>query len=48
MKVDSMEEEEINDKPAEEVEMEDKDYTKLRNKFVKPKKRLEGKAGPEL
>jgi hypothetical protein len=49
MEVDAMEEEEeINDEPAEEVEMEDKDYAKLTNKVVKPKKRVAGKAGPEL
>jgi hypothetical protein len=48
MEVDATEEEEINDEPAEEVEMEDKDYAKLRNKVVKPKKRVAGKAGPEL
>jgi hypothetical protein len=48
MEVDAMEEEEINDEPAEEVEMEDKDYAKLRNKVVKPKKKVAGKAGPEL
>jgi hypothetical protein len=28
--------------------VEDKDYAKLRNKVVKPKKRVAGKAGPEL
>jgi hypothetical protein len=48
MEVDAMEEEEINDGAAEEVEMEDKDYTELRNKVDKPKKRAAGKAGPEL
>jgi hypothetical protein len=48
MEVDEMEEEEINDEAVEEVEMEDKDYVKLRNKVVKPKKRVAGKAGPEL
>jgi hypothetical protein len=47
MEVDAMEEE-INDEPAEQVEMEDNDYAKLRNKVVKPKKRVERKAGPEL
>jgi hypothetical protein len=36
------------DEPAEEVEMEDKDYAKLRNRVVKPKKGVAGKAGPEL
>jgi hypothetical protein len=48
MEVDAMEEEEINDEPVEEVEMEDKDYAKLRNKVVKPKKRVAGKARPEM
>jgi hypothetical protein len=48
MEVAMEEEEEINDEPVEEVEMEDKDYAKLRNKVVKPKKRVAGKAGPEL
>jgi hypothetical protein len=43
-----MEEEKINDEPAEEVEMEDKDYAKLKNKDIKPKKRFAGKEGPEL
>jgi hypothetical protein len=28
--------------------MEDRDYAKLRNMVVKPKKRVAGKAGPEL
>jgi hypothetical protein len=28
--------------------MEVKDYAKLRDKFVKPKKRVTGKAGPQL
>jgi hypothetical protein len=48
VEVNAMEEEEINDEAAEEVEMEDKDYTKLRNKVCKPKKRVVGKAGPEF
>jgi hypothetical protein len=48
MEVDAMKEEEINDEPAEEVEMEDKDYAKLRNKVDKPKKRAAGKGGHEL
>jgi hypothetical protein len=48
MEVDAIEEEEINDEPAEEVEMEDKDYAKLSNMVVKPKKRVARKAGPEL
>jgi hypothetical protein len=48
MEVDEMEEEEINDEAAEEVEMDDKEYAKLRNKVVKPTKRVAGEAGPEL
>jgi hypothetical protein len=48
MEVDAMEEEEINEEAEEEVEMADKDYAKLKNKVVKPKKRVAGKAGPEL
>jgi hypothetical protein len=49
MEIDEMkEEEEINDETAEEMEMENKDYAKLRNKVVKPKKRVAGKAGPEV
>jgi hypothetical protein len=49
MEVDAMEvEEEINDETAEKVEMEDKCYAKLRNKVVKPKKRVAGKAKPGL
>jgi hypothetical protein len=35
-------------KKKKEVEMENKDYAKLRNKVVKPKKRVVGKAGTEL
>jgi hypothetical protein len=42
MEVDGMEEKAINDEHEEEVVMEDKDYAKLRNKVVKPKKRVEG------
>jgi hypothetical protein len=38
MEVDAIEEEEINKNPAEEVEMKDKDYAKLKNKVVKSKK----------
>jgi hypothetical protein len=48
MEVDAMEEEGINDETSEEVEMEDKDYAKLTNKVVKPKKKVAGKAGPEF
>jgi hypothetical protein len=43
-----MEEGEINDEAGEEMVMEDMDYTELKNKFVKPKKRVAGETGPEL
>jgi hypothetical protein len=48
MEVIVMEEGENNDEAAEEVEMEDMDYAKLKNKFVKPKKRVVGEIGTEL
>jgi hypothetical protein len=48
MEVEAMEEREINDEAWEEVVMEDTDYTELKNKFVKPKKRVAGETGPEL
>jgi hypothetical protein len=48
MEVEAMEEGEINDEAGEEVVMEDKDYTELKNNFVKPKKRVAGETGPEL
>jgi hypothetical protein len=48
MEVEAMEEGEINDEAGEEVVMEDMDYTELKNKFVKPKKRVAGESGPEL
>jgi hypothetical protein len=44
MEVEAMEEGEIN----EEVVMEDVDYAELKNKIVKPKKRVAGETGPEL
>jgi hypothetical protein len=44
MEVEAMEEGEINDEAGEEVVMEDMDYTELKNKFVKPKKRVAGKS----
>jgi hypothetical protein len=43
MEVEAMEEREINDEAGEEVVMEDMDYAELKNKFVKPKKRIAGK-----
>jgi hypothetical protein len=43
-----MEEGEINDEAGEEVVMEDMDYAELKNKFVKPMKRVAGETGPEL
>jgi hypothetical protein len=48
MEVEAMEEGEINDEAGEEVVMEDMDYAELRNKFVKPKKRVAGETGLEL
>jgi hypothetical protein len=48
MEVEAMEEGEINDEAGEEVVMEDMDYGELKNKFVKPKKRVAGETGPEL
>jgi hypothetical protein len=48
MEVEAMEEGEINDDAGEEVVMEDMDYAELKNKFVKPKKRVVGETGPEL
>jgi hypothetical protein len=43
-----MEEGEINEEAGEEVVMEDMDYAELKNKFVKPKKRVAGETLPEL
>jgi hypothetical protein len=48
MEVEAMEEGEINDEAWEEVVMEDMDYAELKNKFVKPKRRVAGETGPEL
>jgi hypothetical protein len=47
MEVEAMEEGEISDEAGEEV-MEDMDYAELKNKFVKPKKRVAGETGLEL
>jgi hypothetical protein len=43
-----MDEGEISDEAGEEVVMEDMDYTELKNKFVKSKKRFAGETWPEL
>jgi hypothetical protein len=43
-----MEEGEINDVVGEEVVMEGLDYAKLKNKGIKPKKKVIGETGPEL
>jgi hypothetical protein len=49
MEVEAMEEEgEINDEAGEEVVMEEMDYAELKNKFVKPKKRVAGETRFEL
>jgi hypothetical protein len=48
MEVEAMEEGEINDEGGEEVVMEDMDHAVLKNKFVKPKKRVAKETGPEL
>jgi hypothetical protein len=41
-------EREIIDVDGEEVMMEDMDYAKVKNKVIKPKKRIAGGTGPEL
>jgi hypothetical protein len=48
MEVNTMEEVEINNVIEEEVVMEDTDYAKLKNKVMKPKKRIAGESGPEF
>jgi hypothetical protein len=48
MDVEATEQEEINDKAEEEMVMEDVDYAKLKNKFVKPKKGAAGETRTEL
>jgi hypothetical protein len=48
MEVNTMEEREINDVAEEEMVMESMDYAKVKNKVIKPKKRVAGEAGPEL
>jgi hypothetical protein len=48
MEVEAVDEGEINDEAGKEVAMEDMDYAELKNKFVKPKKRVAGETGPEL
>jgi hypothetical protein len=47
MEVEAVEEGENNDEAGEEVVMEDMDYTELKDKFVKPKKRV-AEETPEL
>jgi hypothetical protein len=48
MEVETMEGGEINDEAGEEVVMEDIYYAELKNKFVKPKKRVAGETGLDL
>jgi hypothetical protein len=48
MEVEAIEEGEINDEAGEEVVIEDMDYAELKNKVVKPKKRVAGVTGSEL
>jgi hypothetical protein len=48
MEINTMEEREINDIVGEEVVMEDMDCAKVKNKVIKPKKRVAKGAGPEL
>jgi hypothetical protein len=48
MEVDALEDGEIYDEAGEEVVMEDMNHAKLKNKVVKPKRRVAGKTGPEL
>jgi hypothetical protein len=48
MEVNTMEEGEISDVAGEEMMMEDMDYATVKNKVIKPKKRVTGETGPEL
>jgi hypothetical protein len=48
MEVNVMKEGENNDETGEELVMEDMDYAKLKNKVVKPNKRIAGERGTEL
>jgi hypothetical protein len=48
MEVEVLEEGEMKDEAVEEVVMEDMEYAELKNKFVKPKKRVAGETDPEL
>jgi hypothetical protein len=48
MQVNTMEQREINGVVREEVVLEDMDHAKLKNKVIKPKRRVEGETGPEL
>jgi hypothetical protein len=47
MEISTMEEGEITDVAGEEV-MENRDYAKLKNTFIKPKKMVAGETRPEL
>jgi hypothetical protein len=46
MEVNAMEEGEMYDKAGEEVVLEDMDYTMLKTKVMKSKKRVVGETGP--
>jgi hypothetical protein len=48
MEVEAMEGGQINVEAGEELVTEDMDYAELKNKFVRPKKRVAGETGPEL
>jgi hypothetical protein len=48
MEANTMEEGEIYYIVGEEVVIEDMDYAKLKNKVIKPKKKVAGETGPEL
>jgi hypothetical protein len=48
MEVNTTEEGEINDVVGEEVVVDDMEYAKLKNKFIKPKKRVVGETRSEL
>jgi hypothetical protein len=48
MEANTMQEGEFNDKAGEEVVMEDMDHAMVKDKVIKPKKRVEGETGLEL
>jgi hypothetical protein len=48
MEVNTMAEGEVNDKAGKEVVTEGMDYTKVKNKFIDPKKRVAGETEEEL